>query len=60
MQRAKPNPTLSDYFRALQRRATQARWAGTTPAERSAAMRRVRAAARKRKEPNHEPTRRLS
>lgn len=38
---------ISDYMRAIQKKAAAARWAGKTKAQRSAEMKKVRAAKRK-------------
>jgi len=44
---------ISDYMRALQRRSARSRWAGMTPDERTAAMRKVRKHGKRRKPKRH-------
>ena len=43
------NQAVSEYMRAMQRRSARARWSALSPAERSAKMRAVRAAAVKKR-----------
>lgn len=42
---------VSDYMRDMQRRSAESRWGGLTPAQRSAKMKAIRAAAAKKKRP---------
>lgn len=53
------NQAVSEYMRAMQRRSARARWSALSPAERSAKMRAVRAAAVKKRKarPNQIQTR---
>lgn len=44
-----PNKAVSDYMREMQRRSAESRWSALSPAERSAKMKAVRAAAAKKK-----------
>lgn len=39
------NPAISKYMRDLQARSAKSRWGGLSPAERSAAMKKLRAKA---------------
>ena len=51
-----PTSAISDYMRAMQRKSAASRWAGKSPEQRSAEMRRLRAKAKKKtKRPNAVP-----
>lgn len=43
------NKAVSDYMRDMQRRSAESRWGGLTPAQRSAKMKAIRAAAKKKR-----------
>lgn len=43
------NKAVSDYMRDMQRRSAESRWSGLTPAQRSAKMQAIRAAAKKKR-----------
>jgi predicted Fe-S protein YdhL (DUF1289 family) len=51
------NPAISEYMRGLQRRSGAKRWSGLSPAERSAAMKALRAKGKLKPASNeqHEP-----
>ena len=43
------NKAVSDYMREMQRRSAEARWGGLSAAERSAKMKAIRAASKKKR-----------
>ena len=43
------NKAVSDYMRDMQRRSAESRWSGLSAAERSAKMKAIRAAAKKKR-----------
>ncbi len=43
------NKAVSDYMRDMQRRSAESRWGGLTPEQRSAKMKAIRAAAKKKR-----------
>ena len=43
------NKAVSDYMREMQRRSAESRWSGLSAAERSAKMKAIRAAAKKKR-----------
>lgn len=43
------NKAVSDYMRDMQRRSAESRWSALSPAQRSAKMKAIRAAAKKKR-----------